>query len=1421
LSTILGLGFNSVSSLSHRIRIFETAASRTFWRSDSSVLFKSVRGSASSIAMFVSVTLRVSAITNICSYNSPFVSNLTLSSLVSSSGSTSISVFGNFFGNGASSKLRLEGSASERSTWISDSSLAFRVASGFGRVSNVLVSASVGVGLGSFNTTIVVMGFVSSTSVTNMPSSASASITVIGVGFSSSRLSHSLRMGVTAVAASSWRSSSAVLGKVASGHGFSPNTILSVAVLTRFISLRFSWNSPLVVTAMHSAVALSGSISASVIGQSFSSSGVSNSARVGRSACSTSSWSSESSLVCKIAANLILPSRSVSISVVSLHSSDVQVTYVFPVISAVNRLNKPVTGSVSVSLFGSHFATYDISSGVRVDFSAALMSRWVSDSCIYIRLSPVHGGQVHVTASISRSRGVSQLFWNSDILTLSMLSPTNSPLTGSITISMFGSSFAEVGYSASLKMTGSSCESSIWISSSAMMCKVISGFGDPVLSLSVERRHASISSLFSFDQHSMLGLISGNGPATGRVSITVVGINFGKFESSVAAKLGPHVSLGPTAFLMSSWTSDSSVRLLTPGGAGANLSVTIDVNTRSTVAVMYSYDLPVVRELAIRSCSTLGSCLVFVKGLNFASANEIVSVSMGPSTVSSIGYTSCDSVVVYNDKLLSCLVPGGVGKLISVSVTVNSQDSVLTRTFSYLQPVVLSAASNAPVTGSISITSVGSYFGYSSHLNKRVVAFGATATSEVTWISDSCVVARPSHGSSAKRPVMLTVWWQVGSISLAFSADVPTVKNCAPAKEIQSTGASIISVIGSNYGTSMLSPTISVLASHCENSLWMSSSSVFGKMHSGSASGLAIAVSVAVQFSSTTRLLSYSVPLVNHSVASAVPSSGSVHVSVFGNDFAIGSISPILRFGDSSCLASTWIADSSVVSKVRSGAGLNLALMVTITRQKSPAYVGQSYESPKVVEILSFGAAVSGSMSITVAGNHLSFDGRSQQVSVGGTPCASSNWVSSSCIQSKILPGVGLTRIVSVSTSSQFSSHSTLLSYDKPLPLDGLSISTIPATGDFLVTLRGAKFSQQSAGPLSTNALSHAAVKAGSTVCMQSAWKSDSSTICRVAPGVGINLSAHVSIFMQTGHISKSMSYLSASISGVEVQQLPASGAVSITIHGAGFGNRHSSSMTKLGTSSAQMSSWISDSLAFCKVQRSLGASISVRASVGSSAGSMLSNLLSVTVPVISALTGTNHAKSGSLSVTVIGSSFSVHGTTIASRFHRSSSLSSEWRSDSTLKSKAPPGFEGKLRMYASVALQKSASVIWTSYDTLLALSSVALVVPSSGSSLVTLSGKLFGSASFSQKISLESSAGQFHVWVSESSIVSKASSGFGRSLSLLVSLESSSFVSNAITFTAPAPAALPFIVPLFLDLSVTLLLVRNLQALQFHSEAC
>jgi hypothetical protein len=299
---------------------------------------------------------------------------------------------------------------------------------------------------------------------------------------------------------------------------------------------------------------------------------------------------------------------------------------------------------------------------------------------------------------------------------------------------------------------------------------------------------------------------------------------------------------------------------------------------------------------------------------------------------------------VFNDKLLSCEIPAGVGKMLSISVTVNSQQSSLSRAFSYVQPVVyVSTPSNAPVTGGISITTLGQYFGFASHMKQRVVTHGSTASDEMAWISDTCVLAKPFGGSSGKLSVQVSVWWQRGFLTSTFSYNAPTAAILTSSRAVLLTGSSIISVLGSSYGSSSVSSRTKLATTTCENSRWMSSSIVLCKANSGSAAGLAIAVSTAMLFSSTPRLLSYSSPEVFTGIAStAIPSSGSVYLSISGDALSSGSFSIANQFGSSSCSVTIWLADSSLVLKVRSGAGMVLTLKTSVSLHSTILHVNKS-----------------------------------------------------------------------------------------------------------------------------------------------------------------------------------------------------------------------------------------------------------------------------------------------------------------------------------------------------------------------------------------------------------------------------------------------------------------------------------------------
>jgi hypothetical protein len=244
-------------------------------------------------------------------------------------------------------------------------------------------------------------------------SSGSSSITLIGNLFGDSSISPNVQLGSTMSPASLWRSSSSVRAKVPSGFGCSLPGIVSFYRGARgSISMAFSYRPQIVAATTKTAYATSGSSSITILGSGL---GVrrfpgSVSAKLGSSSCSSSHWSSYSHIACKLnpgsghiyqVVSSAPGSPSCSIltgNVLYPHT----LSYDPPSISVVIGINNSLlsTGSTQIFAHGASFSRFDTCIMVRLGTSAAVTTRWSSQSALLCKFPASRGGSnALVTAS--------------------------------------------------------------------------------------------------------------------------------------------------------------------------------------------------------------------------------------------------------------------------------------------------------------------------------------------------------------------------------------------------------------------------------------------------------------------------------------------------------------------------------------------------------------------------------------------------------------------------------------------------------------------------------------------------------------------------------------------------------------------------------------------------------------------------------------------------------------------------------------------------------------------------------------------------------------------------------------------------------------------------------------------------------------
>lgn len=198
------------------------------------------------------------------------------------------------------------------------------------------------------------------------------------------------------------------------------------------------------------------------------------------------------------------------------------------------------------------------------------------------------------------------------------------------TIFLVGNNFFSESTTANARLSQTGCEATNWRSSTLLRCRPGAGTAatHSVIVTSAGGRYGSRSEGISFDVPDISEVINWNGPAVAASTelLTLSGMNFGVFSTSVASRIGATHSENTV------WTSMSALTALLVNGlvapydnsATANY-IAVSVGERVGCSIdSFSYDKLRLRgfgpaEIATANAVTTGSISVSIFGKNFAS----------------------------------------------------------------------------------------------------------------------------------------------------------------------------------------------------------------------------------------------------------------------------------------------------------------------------------------------------------------------------------------------------------------------------------------------------------------------------------------------------------------------------------------------------------------------------------------------------------------------------------------------------------------------------------------------------------------------------------------------------------------------------------------------------------------------------------
>ncbi|KAJ1478606.1 hypothetical protein T484DRAFT_1817064 [Baffinella frigidus] len=132
--------------------------------------------------------------------------------------------------------------------------------------------------------------------------------------------------------------------------------------------------------------------------------------------------------------------------------------------------------------------------------------------------------------------------------------------------------------------------------------------------------------------------------------------------------------------------------------------------------------------------------------------------------------------------------------------------------------------------------------------------------------------------------------------------------------------AQVLRVTGRLFGSYLTCFSARVGGTSAENTIWESSSSLSVRVASGIGRASSLVVSIDDRISTLAKAVTYDAALAAFGSRRAnFPASGRVDLSVFGQNFGAADHTSRFRIGHSSCEASFWRSDSSVLCRTPAG----------------------------------------------------------------------------------------------------------------------------------------------------------------------------------------------------------------------------------------------------------------------------------------------------------------------------------------------------------------------------------------------------------------------------------------------------------------------------------------------------------------------
>eukprot|EP00960_Hanusia_phi_P060918 764669-Hanusia_phi.AAC.1 len=1342
---------------------------------DSLVICKIPAGTGAGLDVFVNVSGEVTTLVRSFSYDPPLLTSLVPNN-IPTAGSTA-KVLGKNFGTSNVSPIVQMAGTLLQSVWTSDSSVEISVPQGAGGMKWLSVSVS-----NQVYTAVNVLSYSTPRTDQVQPEvieTKGALVSISGSFFGVQDYTLSSKSGFTHAEFTQWTSDSALRCEIASGVGCCIDLSVTAANQEGITLAATSFYAPALSGFQMDPLSTTLATSLNLNGSSFGIFDFTMQTRVGQSASMFTRWNSETSCFAASTRGIGGNLRVIASVARQIGTSNSILSYTSPKLNSVSPLFGSPLGGFVMSLTGSSFGGDNYSPVVQIGMSTC-QTYFVSDSSTRVIVKSGVGENLAVSISTQGQIGVWSSFFSYLAPNVTSVTPANSPTSGSLQVSIFGSNFGSSSQPDQNVVIGkTSCSLILWKSDSSMNCVVPRGTRS---SLDVSVRSGglvgTLTAGFSFDAPVIESVFPGIAATVGGQSITVIGKNFGVFgSSSVTVKVG-YTTCSSSAYGLNEYML---ICVLAPG-AGIKLTVyvALDGGSFTGQANSFSYSPPILTAVKPPLLLPAGHLKLTLSGQGFGTASDSQSAAV-QSTVSQITYWVSDSSLPF-------LYAAGTGSGRSVSLSVGDQRHSLANTATFSSPLLSSARpSNVPALQPTTEIAGQCFVAFDTTAAVRVQGdrnWIGSASLRSQWTSDSSLLCKLTSGVGVLSSLRVSVASFDGSISSALSFDLPKVKSGLPFPNLPKTGMTRVSLVGLDFGNADYSAASRIGQTACWSNAWWSDTSLI----CGVSTGLVIekvVVSILDSVGSSADALSYDLQTVTLSSRYNLRSDTEVALMLSGVSFGSWRPNTIqMSVGFSPCASTAWTSSSSIACLARRGVGLEADVKLVVESSVQIQRKFFSYELPTTSHVQPANLPTSSSAAMPVFGAGFAQVDYTPKVRGGRTQAEMTRWLSQTSAVCQSSSQIRRTQQVITTLQVSFATTSNILSFDtiEVTCVNSLNSALFPS---ILLLLSSNNM---------YNKFKDMSVKSriGSTSFPYTEWSNNQQVVCKASSTA--SGSQHVVLSLSTSLLSSLSHAFSFSSISIVPPQIPLESQKVTSFLGTGIGYEDRTLSLRVGLTGAQQTVWKSYTTIWVKVSAGVGRDLRLVASA-SSVLATSSNFNQFALPLTSSTTPSNSPPARLSQIIFLGTDFGSTSYSQTVRVGSTSCCSTKWTSSSSLASAPSFSMSNALTVVVTSGLQPGTALKVFSFDSC-SISSVHVQnVPTVGNRLLSLSGESYGVSSYSLRPSLSFSVLPSALWTSDTTIVCKIIAGVGREVPFAVAQGAAytnvGTLSDAISYDSPQLSSL------------------------------